>query len=106
MCDFIEIATPFKACCEADGQKAALDKAKERSPNLVIVDLSMPMLNGVETACALREVVPEAKIIGLSMMAGDVHKPPPGFDMIVSKRQGLAKLAEAIRRVLPDAYWT
>lgn len=103
ICDFIGRATPFKACCEAGNGVAAIKKAKERAPALVILDLSMPMLYGVETASALRGIVPGTKIIGLAMFAGEFRKSQlaaAGFDMIVSKYEGLAKLAEAIDTLL------
>jgi DNA-binding NarL/FixJ family response regulator len=73
---------------------------------LVIVDLSMPMLSGVETASALHSMVPSAKIIGLAMFAGEYRRTQlaaAGFHMIVSKSEGLAKLAEAIKVLLPHA---
>ena len=62
------------------------------------------MLYGVETASALRGMVPGAKIIGLSMFAGEFRRSllaASGFDMILTKHQGLAKLAEAINALLP-----
>jgi CheY-like chemotaxis protein len=106
ICNFIDRATPFKACCEADNGEAAVAKARERAPALVILDLSMPMLYGVETASALHSMVPNAKIIGLAMFAGEYRRTQlaaAGFHMIVSKNEGLAKLAEAIKVLLPQA---
>jgi len=76
----------------------------ERAPTLVILDLSMPMLYGVETASALRRMVPDAKIIGLAMFAGEFRRSQlaaSGFDMILSKHEGLAKLGDAINAMLP-----
>jgi DNA-binding NarL/FixJ family response regulator len=52
---------------------------------LVILDLSMPMLYGIETASALRSMVPSAKIIGLAMFAGEYRRTQlaaPEFHMI------------------------
>jgi DNA-binding NarL/FixJ family response regulator len=66
----------------------------------------MPVLYGIETASALREMVPGAKIIGLAMVAGEFRKSQlaaAGFDMILSKHEGLAKLAEAINALLPES---
>ena len=106
ICNFINRATPFKACCEAGNGEAAVAKARERAPDLVILDLSMPMLYGVETVSALHSMVPSAKIIGLAMFAGEYRRTQlaaAGFHMIVSKNQGLAKLAEAIKVLLPHA---
>ena len=104
ICDFIQRATPFKVCCEAGNGIAAIDKARERAPNLVILDLNLPMPHGVETASTLREMVPETKIIGLAMFAGEFRRTQlaaAGFDMILSKHEGPSKLAEGINALLP-----
>jgi DNA-binding NarL/FixJ family response regulator len=74
ICDFIGRATPFKACCEAGNGDAAIEKAKERAPALVILDLGLPMLYGVEAASALRRMVPDTKIIGLAMFSGEFRR--------------------------------
>jgi len=106
ICNFIDRATPFKACCEAGDGEAAVAKARKRTPDLVILDLSMPMLYGVETASALHSMVPSAKIIGLAMFAGEYRRTElaaAGFHSIVSKKEGLAELAEAIKVLLPHA---
>ena len=103
MCHFIDKATPFKACCEAGQGVAAIEKAGERAPALVILDLSNPS-QGVETASALRRMVPDTKIIGLALFRGEFRRTQiaaAGFDMILSKHEGLAKLAEAIKALFP-----
>jgi CheY-like chemotaxis protein len=103
ICQFIDRATPFKACCEAGQGVAAIEKAKQRPPALVILDLNIPMLHGVETASALRRMVPGTKIIGLAMFAAEFRRTlvAAGFDIILSKHEGLAKLAETINALLP-----
>lgn len=93
-------------CCGADDGVAAIQKANECPPDLVILDLSMPMLYGVQTASSMRGAVPDTKIIGLAMFEGEFPKSQlaaAGFDMIVSKQSGLGKLAEAINALLPAA---
>lgn len=105
ICTFIDRATSFNACCEAGHGFAAVDKAIERTSDLVILDLSTPTLGGVETASALRRMIHSIKIIGLAKFpAGEVRRmliTSAGFDMIVSKHEGLAKLVEAINALLP-----
>jgi DNA-binding NarL/FixJ family response regulator len=105
ICHFIDRATSFKACCEAGHGFAAVDKAIERTPDLVILDLSTPTLDGVETASALRRMIDSIKVIGLAKFpAGELRRTlitSAGFDMIVSKHEGLEKLAEAINALLP-----
>jgi DNA-binding NarL/FixJ family response regulator len=104
ICDFIDRATPFKACCEADDGVAAIEKAKERAPALVILDLSMPRMNGVEAASILRGMLPGTKIVGFTTFDEEFRRSllaATSFDMILSKHEGLAKLAEAINALLP-----
>jgi DNA-binding NarL/FixJ family response regulator len=104
ICHFIDRATPFKACCEANDGLAAVEKAKERAPALVILDLSIPRMNGVETASVLRGMLPGTKIVGFTAFDEDFRRSllaTAAFDMILSKHEGLAKLAEVVSTLLP-----
>lgn len=56
----------FQIVEEADDGYDALAKAYNLNPDLVLLDISMPGLNGIETASLLREAVPCAKIVFLS----------------------------------------
>ena len=103
--DFIDRTTPFKACCEAGDAVAAIEKAKERAPALVVLDLSMPGMNGVEAASVLRGVLPGTKIVGFTTFDEEFRRSileeTSFFDVILSKYDGLAKLAKAINTLLP-----
>lgn len=104
VCDFINKATPYTACCEAGDGVAAIKKAKERAPALVVMDLSMPGMNGVDAASVLRGIVPSAKIVGFTTFDEEFRKDLltlDTFDMVLSKRDGFAKLADAINGLLP-----
>jgi len=106
ICHFIDRATPFKACCEAGDGVAAVEKAKERAPALVILDLSMPRMNGVETASVLRDMLPGTKIVGFTALGEEFRRSllaTGAFDMVLSKHEGLAKLAEVISALLPPS---
>jgi DNA-binding NarL/FixJ family response regulator len=108
ICRFIDSATPFKACCEAGDGVVAIEKAKVRAPALVILDLSMPRMNGVETASVMRGMLPGTKIVAFTTFDEDLRRSVLAagvFDMILSKHEGLAKLAEVVNALLsaPDA---
>lgn len=49
----------------SDGLEA-LQKVKELQPDLVLLDISLPKLSGIETARQIRELSPECKIIFLT----------------------------------------
>ena len=45
----------------------AVEKAKELRPDLILLDIGIPGLNGIEAARRIRKLVPESKIVFLSM---------------------------------------
>jgi DNA-binding NarL/FixJ family response regulator len=51
---------------EASDGLEAVQKAVELKPDLVLMDIGLPCLNGIEAARRIRELVPEAKILFLS----------------------------------------
>ena len=104
ICNFIDRTTLFKACCEAEDGVAAIEKAKDRTPALVILDLNMPRMNGVEAASVLRGMLPGTKIVGFTTFGQEECRDllaATAFDMILSKHAGFAKLGEAINALLP-----
>ena len=52
---------------EVSDGPAAVEKAKELKPDLILLDIRLPTLDGIEVARRIHELVPESKIIFLSM---------------------------------------
>jgi len=50
-------------CCDGD---EAVQKAEELRPDLILLDISLPTLNGIEAARRIREVSPNSKILFVS----------------------------------------
>jgi DNA-binding NarL/FixJ family response regulator len=64
------ILNPFpqwKLCGEADNGKDAIRMASELEPEVIIMDVSMPELNGIEATRAIRKAQPGIKIILLTL---------------------------------------
>ena len=76
----------------------AIEKAKETKTDLILLDLAMPRLNGVEAASVLKNTLPETPII-LFTMHTDLHADSLsafiGVDFI-SKVHGVPKLLERV----------
>lgn len=60
---FLENRMQFVVCSEAVDGLDAVDHAKEVKPDLIILDLSMPRLNGLEAAAVLHDMLPKVPII-------------------------------------------
>jgi DNA-binding NarL/FixJ family response regulator len=56
----------FAVCGEAADGAEAIAKAEQFSPDLIILDLAMPEMNGLEAAGALRFIVPDATLFLLT----------------------------------------
>jgi DNA-binding NarL/FixJ family response regulator len=82
---------------------ALLAAAKTVQPDIVILDISMPLLNGIETAAQLKKICPAAKIIVVTMHAGADYVRSAfeaGASAYVLKGSAVDELEQAIRAVL------
>ena len=58
---------------EAGDGRAALQRAVELKPDVVVMDISMPDMNGIEAARLLREKCPATRVVMLSMHSSSEH---------------------------------
>ena len=85
----------------ADG-RALLEDAPKLKPDVVILDLGMPLLNGLEAGERIKEVLPNVKIIVLTVgedseVAAEVlHRWASGF---LLKKSAASELIKAVREV-------
>ena len=59
---------------QAGDGKAGVDVVRAERPDVVLLDLAMPVMDGVEALPIIRELVPDARIIVLSAFAGAVSE--------------------------------
>lgn len=100
---FLEHHSPFEVCGEAANGVEAVDKASALQPDLVILDLSMPHMNGIEAASLLRARMPLVPIVVYTMFGDVLGKSLAaalGVAAIVSKSDGLTILAARIESLL------
>jgi DNA-binding NarL/FixJ family response regulator len=86
----------------ADG-KALITAAHNLQPDIVVVDISMPEMNGLAAAQVIRKTVPSAKFIVLSVHSDQAYAREAfrvGVRGFVSKRAAAAELLSAIKQVL------
>lgn len=63
LCSILQSRADFTVCGEAADGKEAVEKAIELKPDVVLLDLSMPGMNGVEAAGFIHGAVPQAEIL-------------------------------------------
>lgn len=90
-------------CAEADSPDAALEAVKRATPDLALVDLSLAGHTGLELIRGLRELVPELRILVLSMhdealFAGRALR--AGARGYIMKQEAINDLIGAVRTVL------
>ena len=88
---------------EASDGLEALQKAVELRPDLILLDISLPSLNGIEVARQMRSLVPESKIIFLTQeSSSDVIQEALslGARGYVTKNMVLTDLLAAVETVL------
>lgn len=86
----------------ADG-KALITAAQSLRPDIIVVDISMPEMNGLSAAQAIRKTVPSAKFIVLSVHSDQAYVSEAfrvGVRGYVSKRAAASELLTAIKQVL------
>jgi DNA-binding NarL/FixJ family response regulator len=89
----------IQICGEASNGKEAVEKARELKPDLIILDVTMPVLDGINSAKEIRKFMPDVPILFFSMHNGVylVHEAKlAGVQGFVSKTDARATLLDAV----------
>jgi DNA-binding NarL/FixJ family response regulator len=104
--NYLEMQTEFDVCGEAADGVDAIEKIKELNPDLVLLDLAMPRMNGAEAASIIKGSMPHLPIILFSVHGEKIGKAlasAVGVDAVLSKPDGIANLVESVRHLLGAA---
>ena len=102
----LETCPGFVVCGEAVDGTDAIGKAIKLKPDVILLDLAMPSMNGVEAASVLKGLLPHPVIIALTMYSESLGKSlaaAVGIDAVVAKTDGIAKVVECIQSLLKTA---
>jgi CheY-like chemotaxis protein len=79
-----------------------IEKAKKSKPDLILLDLAMPRLNGAEAAVLLRNDMPETPVILFTWTDLHIDSLCATIDVdFISKADGVSKLLERVDALLP-----
>ncbi len=87
---------------EASDAKETLRKVKKLAPDVIVLDVNLPLMDGGELARRLRRLVPKSKLIAFSIHSSEeyvVRMARCGVQGYVMKDQPTAELLDAIRQV-------
>ena len=96
---FLQEELGFQVCGEAVDGYDAIEKAQKLKPDLVILDVSMPRMGGIEAAPRLKMLLPQTSII-LFTLHGSLLKGLDtreiGVDAVVAKQDGMPSLGDSV----------
>jgi two-component system, NarL family, response regulator NreC len=67
VCSILGSRLNIEVCGEAENGEEAVEKARTLRPDFIILDVTMPVLNGFDAAKAILKILPEVPILMLSM---------------------------------------
>jgi two-component system, NarL family, nitrate/nitrite response regulator NarL len=93
----------LEICGEAANGKEAVERVRELQPDLVLLDIVMPVMNGLDAAHEIHRIAPSTKIVFLTIedtpQAAALAR-LAGADGLVSKAAAGRELIPTLRRLL------
>lgn len=90
----------FNVCGEASNGKEAVEKARKLNPDIVLLDICMPVMNGIEAAHEIRRIAPATRIVFLTVaveLMNDLQEISHGF---VLKAAAHSELIPTLNRLI------
>jgi two-component system, chemotaxis family, chemotaxis protein CheY len=107
---YLEQEGDWTICGEAENGKVAIDRVRELRPDVVILDLSMPVMNGLEAARIIKTIAPGTRILMFTLhnypcLSDEARK--AGIDQVLSKADSMdGKLLQAVRTLITKPWCT
>lgn len=98
----------FDVIDSVEDGRALIEAAKRLEPDVIVLDISMPMLNGLEAARHIKKHLPGSKLIFLTMHADPTYATEAfqaGASGYLLKRSAASELVQAIQAVLKNQFY-
>jgi two-component system, NarL family, nitrate/nitrite response regulator NarL len=92
----------MQVCGEAENGKEAIEKVTELRPDLVVLDINMPVMDGIEAAYQIRRIAPSTKILFFTIHDSAQSRAATRMlsDGFISKSTSATELIPTVKRVL------
>ncbi len=104
LCALLQVQPDWEVCGEAGDGREAMEKVQKLKPDVVILDIGMPSLNGLEATRQILRVNPQTKILILTLHDSDqvvrevLNAGARGFLLKSDAARDLVAAVEALRR--------
>jgi DNA-binding NarL/FixJ family response regulator len=101
--NMFERESDLAVCGEAENGRDAIQQARQLHPNLIVLDLSMPVMNGLDAARVLKKLMPAVPLIMYSAFGDEFAKQQArliGISEMVSKSENASTLIHKARHLL------
>jgi DNA-binding NarL/FixJ family response regulator len=99
----LEQHTEWIVCGEAANGREGLDKAQELRPDLIIIDLVMPIMNGIEASRMFKRLMPNIPLLMFTTFSSPYlckEAMAAGVYAVIDKSDGAATLVDNIQKLL------
>jgi DNA-binding NarL/FixJ family response regulator len=106
LCRLFTTEAEFDLCGEAEHGREAIEKAQTLHPDVIVMDLSMPVMNGIDAARTLKTLMPMVPVIIFSEYSdvfSEEEARSAGISGLVSKSEHVSVLIERVRALLDPA---
>lgn len=104
--NILEFTHDWVVCGEGVDGRDGVEKAKALSPDLIVLDVSMPVMNGLDAARILHQVMPDVPLILCSLHADkllEMEARRAGVTAVFSKAENVQTLVSKARELLKTA---
>lgn len=99
---FLEAQDGFQVVAEASSGAQAIERLREAMPDVVVMDISMPDMDGLETTRQLRDCCPDVQVLALTVHADQQYlfeMMAAGASGYITKQAAAEELVTALRTV-------
>lgn len=103
---WLETCSVLSVCGEAVDGQDAIEKARQLKPDLVVLDISMPGMDGVHAAQILKGLLPDVRIVAFTMYAESLQSSRAAansLDAVIAKPASASRVIDCVRSLLASA---